>query len=54
MRDTHLLSFTTKSRGTGLGLPVAKKIVERHGGTIQVESTVGIGTRVTVELPVKG
>lgn len=37
--------------GFGLGLPIAKKIVEYHRGTIQVESTVGEGTCFTVKLP---
>lgn len=46
------LFFTTKSSGTGFGLAVAKKIVERHGGTIGVQSTVGEGTRFIIELPV--
>jgi two-component system sensor kinase FixL len=44
--------FTTKTRGTGLGLPTAKKIIEAHAGTIAVECPPGGGTHVTLELPV--
>ena len=43
--------YTTKAKGTGLGLAVCKKIVDSHDGTIQVESTVGIGTIFTITLP---
>jgi signal transduction histidine kinase len=43
--------FSTKSFGTGLGLPVVKQIVEQHGGTIELTSTVGIGTRALVRIP---
>lgn len=43
--------FTTKTRGTGLGLPIARQVVERHGGTLRIESHAGAGTSVTVELP---
>jgi signal transduction histidine kinase len=45
--------FTTKGVGvgTGLGLPTCKRIVERHGGRIHVESRAGQGTSVTIRLP---
>ena len=44
--------FTTKGGGTGLGLPITKKIVEGHGGSVEVESEPGSGTTFKVTLPV--
>jgi signal transduction histidine kinase len=45
--------FSTKDAGTGLGLPIARKIVEDHGGSIHIDSTPGRGTLVAVTLPKK-
>src|SRR5215471_9201947 len=45
--------FTTKGHGTGLGLSLARRMVESHGGTITVESKLGEGARFTVLLPVR-
>ena len=43
--------FSTKETGTGLGLAIVQKIVDIHNGTIDVESTVGKGTKFTVRIP---
>jgi two-component system NtrC family sensor kinase len=45
--------FTTKdTSGTGLGLSVSYGIINSHGGSIEVESSVGVGTTFTINLPI--
>jgi signal transduction histidine kinase len=43
--------FTTKARGTGLGLAVVRKVVDHHKGKVDVESTVGVGTTFKLYIP---
>jgi signal transduction histidine kinase len=45
--------FTTKSKGSGLGLPVSKKIIDAHGGFIDIATEVGKGSRFTIFLPMR-
>ena len=42
--------FTTKSRGTGLGLPICRRIIEMHGGSLTIHSTIAEGTTVALQL----
>jgi signal transduction histidine kinase len=44
--------YSTKPNGSGLGLPTTEKIVAAHGGQIRVQSEIGRGTQITIELPV--
>jgi len=44
--------FSTKEKGMGLGLPLAHKIIQEHGGMIEVKSAVGTGTTFQVHLPI--
>jgi two-component system cell cycle sensor histidine kinase PleC len=44
---------TSKSHGTGFGLPLARRYVAAHGGTLAIESTAGAGTTVVIALPVE-
>ncbi len=43
--------FSTKPQGSGLGLAIAHRIVTNHGGTIDISSSMGQGTTVTLRLP---
>jgi C4-dicarboxylate-specific signal transduction histidine kinase len=45
--------FTTKEKGTGLGLGIVKNIIASHAGSIKIENRLAGGAQVTVELPVK-
>jgi signal transduction histidine kinase len=45
--------YTTKAKGIGLGLPIAKRIIEAHGGSISAKSTVGQGSTFTLTIPIK-
>ncbi len=43
--------FTTKEQGTGLGLPITKRIIEEYGWELQIDSKIGEGTQVTIAMP---
>lgn len=43
--------FTTKAQGSGLGLSLARRVAEAHGGSLQIETGPGVGTRVALSLP---
>ena len=49
--DMH---FTTKEDGTGIGLQVSRSVIEALGGSIEVKSQVGHGTRFVIEIPGAG
>lgn len=53
LRNLFIPFFTTKDKGTGLGLPISQRIIENHGGTIEVRSQPGSGATFTVLLPVE-
>lgn len=43
--------YTTKEKGTGIGIPLCKKLIQDHGGTFTINSTVGEGTTIRLTLP---
>jgi signal transduction histidine kinase len=45
--------FTTKAKGMGFGLPICKRFIEAHGGSIAISSVAGKGTTITVTLPIE-
>ena len=45
--------FTRKTKGTGLGLANVKRVLEEHGGTVEIESILGVGTTVSIWLPLR-
>jgi PAS domain S-box-containing protein len=45
--------YTTRTQGTGLGLSICQTIIREHGGSISIESVVGQGTSVLIDLPVE-
>jgi signal transduction histidine kinase len=47
------LYYTTKEDGTGMGLPIVAQIVQSHGGSIDVESSAGVGTIFRIRLPLE-
>jgi PAS domain S-box-containing protein len=51
MRKIFQPLFTTKAKGIGMGLPICRKIIEEHGGRIEVESKVDQGTTFRIKLP---
>ncbi len=53
IKNLFIPFFTTKEKGTGLGLPISQRIIENHGGTIEVRSQPGEGATFTVLLPIE-
>ncbi|XQY92185.1 PAS domain S-box protein [Metabacillus sp. HB246100] len=54
LSEVGLPFYTTKEKGTGLGMMTTLRIVETHGGTVHINSEEGKGTTVEIQLPIKG
>jgi nitrogen fixation/metabolism regulation signal transduction histidine kinase len=54
MKSALLPFYSTKQRGSGLGLPLCREIVEAHGGRLRIQSREGGGTTIAFELPLNG
>ncbi|MEO2054199.1 MAG: ATP-binding protein [Nitrospira sp.] len=52
LKDVFTPFFTTKSKGIGVGLSLAKRIIARHHGTIRLESREGVGTTLSLQIPI--
>ncbi len=44
-------NFTSHHKGTGLGMPISKQLIEKMGGQISLESVVGVGTSFYIDIP---
>jgi signal transduction histidine kinase len=53
MKDIFKPFFTTKTRGSGLGLACVERVVREHGGDIAVKSQLGKGTEFLISLPLE-
>jgi signal transduction histidine kinase len=53
LEDIFQLYFTTKEDGNGVGLPLALRAVDLHGGTLNIESKLNQGTLVRIRLPLE-
>jgi len=53
MANLFMPFYTTKNEGTGLGMPISRKVIEAHSGTLGIKSKQGVGTEAQIRLPYK-
>ena len=51
LENLYMPFYTTKNEGTGLGMPISKKVIETHSGSLSIQSTQGVGTVAAILLP---